>query len=1359
MSLEGLQAVLEKAPIIGTQAPERLLDAPAEVEDAYLRHVRTYVPLGHYVKTEETAAPLSIPEYERRLITYVKDKRAPKGYIAGEFGYGKTSTACFLWDRCRQVNLLAIPPFRLAALEDILTAVYGWARWELSRRVPALVDTAAAIYNRYVDRSLAGAAERLHISLADLEKLHAERRLRLELSGPDYVNFLEEMTALVEEAGYDGLVVLADEVQQYIEPEIKAGKGDPIAPLFDVINTLLTRRNHLACGLILVVPNKELGVINDQRRDLVDRLNADGLGLRLEAIYDQNFPARLWERLAEQFDFQEHADKAIAPETLAALGQIAMREDLASGPRTVVDVFKLVADRYLHGNRTPYTPLDLMDDFLAKRVSFGTDKLQQVVNDALASGYVQGRPEYERAVRLLAAFPQEGCPRDLQERYGVAEAMDDLANLAQGNLIIFVGGGYSSRGERIPIGATIRGLEKVEIDRDWIHRTVREFTRTYYETNNRMVQRAKAAFLTLLRRKAFAGNSWKVVQKVEASRFRNAGLLLEGAYSHLARTYPARRVFAQVIGPGEEIHPHQVDCDLTFQFVLRRHLDLPMSERRRLPGHVELEDERTVRLELNIMHRDEEGIYRDLHQALQPVVNPYKMSPLLMLALHEYIEEKRRANLIPKADEQIVVNLMQPSLLEHSFEEMLNPELGQRYGVAQERLLEHLFAECCQALFPDYHTLMVIGPWRSALGDYRAALRSLANPFQRQGVQNVSGTKDEIAKRFNRSHTGLDTLFANFPDLVEVVQKFGAHTKGVIRFTLHPLEKRIRELLATSPHVRPPEDGEKPVHWLPYEAIWHDAAGLGYREEELDAILELMEDRGLVVWERDKGRVAEAHLRVPAIDDLEAEARTLLTDIDSLATVLSGSQQLQRLRDDLQSYLETIARMRQSPEEAALINLRQLLQTARRSLERFVEDSRRQLLADLRRQEATSALVDDRVRANLAQPVTGAVDYTRQVNNLRHDLLGRYNEFATQVEELRAEINAAVAAAQAPLSIEELREQIEALSRREATATLLKGQQRSLSDRYQQYSRAVMVVQRGSQLLNDLQALGREADEVRGRFDALALSINRAISDKGLDALHEVPAWEQELTQLTQQVSDLKHAASDRFLAVQDAYRRLLRELQFSEQQMFSRRQYNPSDPAGSYQHLALDVQRDVRDFIATLLGERNLAGLRATLLQLTQATAIPADEAADIRAQAEALLKQVNQVDAAVRQLRSLADEMDRIRDLTPEGTGSFADLVAALKEQLDRVLELRREVEMLRHRLGSLRLTPAEQSVYGRLQELVRQQRITPDEQGYVELAELYRYLPRRSSDGGRSLLETLGDLYDKRRLRIKVGLVQEG
>src|SRR5262249_53092529 len=140
-----------------------------------------------------------------------------------------------------------------------------------------------------------------------------------------------------------------------------------------------------------------------------------------------------------------------------ALGQIAAREDLSNGPRTVIDVFKLACQEYrgrgsdagrprASGVRTPTSAFDLDRLALAfergEVPADGPSPIRQAIAGALQADLVRGDAVRERAVRLMAMFPTSGLPVGLQERCGLRAAVDDLTRLAGGELVAVRGGGF-----------------------------------------------------------------------------------------------------------------------------------------------------------------------------------------------------------------------------------------------------------------------------------------------------------------------------------------------------------------------------------------------------------------------------------------------------------------------------------------------------------------------------------------------------------------------------------------------------------------------------------------------------------------------------------------------------------------------------------------------------------------------------------------------------------------------------------------------------------------------------------------------------------------------------------------------------
>ena len=188
--LEHLDVVLQKQPIIATWTAQDILDHPEVVRENYLQHVRSFVVIGK-VKSSTDEEQFTITDYEKRLLKLVKSKGAAKGYITADYGYGKTSTAAFIWQQCEQAEIVTVPPFQIQKLDHLLSATFGWVRFKLEHSYPLLVDEAQQIYNRYLNRDI-DAESSTESERALLRRMYDEGRYSVDLRGVDYVGFLKK---------------------------------------------------------------------------------------------------------------------------------------------------------------------------------------------------------------------------------------------------------------------------------------------------------------------------------------------------------------------------------------------------------------------------------------------------------------------------------------------------------------------------------------------------------------------------------------------------------------------------------------------------------------------------------------------------------------------------------------------------------------------------------------------------------------------------------------------------------------------------------------------------------------------------------------------------------------------------------------------------------------------------------------------------------------------------------------------------------------------------------------------------------------------------------------------------------------
>ncbi len=1346
MSLEGLQAVLSKEEIVATQRAEDLLDRPAQVDEAYRRHVRTYVPLGREADGSENGQ--SVIGFERRVVKEVLAGGALRGYITGEYGYGKTSTALYLWDRARSENLLVVPPFELTKLSDLIVSTFGWIRYEVGRTRPALLNEAEPLYRSLMERSAETLAQRYEMDLAAAHRLAKGRPDVLELTANDYITFLEGMTHLSHQAGFGGLLVLADELQQYIEPEIRAGASDPISPLFDVVSAILTRRGHLNFGLVMVIPPKELALLRDQRGDLVHR--ALQVSLDLSVIYDGGFPSRLWHRLASEFGFGDHEDRIISEECLLALGQICTRSDLSDGPRTVVNAFRRATQRYIeagHPSDCAYTPYDLVEDLMSGEIRYDSSKkIPQVVGRALSHTLVRGHPDRERAVIWAAAFPNEGMPRALQEQLGLSNAYDDLAQSALGDLVISVGD-IRNR------GFTLRGLDQVAISTNWLATTIREFWRTYYETTDTTRVGAIDGFLQLLTTRVFPSNQWNVVDRVKGGLTSNWGVVLEGSFASLARRFPERRVHVRLLWEDEPIKDASALAEVVLQIRLQSHLDWPEEKRRQHAEPVRLNAaNRQIDLVLNLMQRHEGSMSTLLEQQVAPIISPFKLTPLLLLTLHSVLDQKRNQNLIPKADDQDIQYGFQPELLDHAFRCLFNPTVGGPLEASEERIVEIALTRVLEEAYPEYDTLMRVGNWASSLLKYQNALKHLETAHERQGQIVYEGSKDEIAELFVLSATGLDTFISNFPSLIEVAQDFPTRReadqgrKAAVRFKLHPLEQTVRAWLAHEQDTDTVQAGGQAfqVRRLAANDVYHRAAARGYRDKEIDAVLGLMQERGMVERDPRRGIVREAVTQAPSVDELAQELTAWRADIAALATAFSDSDQLRVWREEAdraEGFIE--AQLRRKADDEQLIRTRKSVRKYRDQLAAFAREKHRLLVKEAAKLANRVPVPDRGQQERLEAVVQGAVTYVQQVNDLRSRLRQEYATFLGQCDTARREIQlTGDAFAVEGLPLASLARLAMDLKAQEVRSQTLEARRGEMAARFSDFAKWCGLVERGSELVEEIQTMGDLVQEHRDRFQALVQEINGHLSRNKLSALPDTPTYELRLNEIAEAVRRVRTEATTRFAAIQERYQQaLVSGLGHPRDRLWSPHRYNPVAPDDSHRRLVADVQAALRESWNRLASaiRRDQDSVRSTGAS-SLLVALPLEQRETLSKDAQELQQLLEGLAADLQRTTQPIADASVIEDSPEAGDGRFHRLVKSLAQVKDTLGRLHVRVEALSRALQALELTDHEDHLL----------KAIPESSSSMEVAQL-RQLARNLSE--EPFWSALRGLHGKRRLRIIV------
>jgi len=1284
MNFDGLHAILNKEEVIPTRQARDFLDNPQEIDDLYKHHIRTYIPLQ--TGTDEASGVL---DFASKFVRQVKEARAPRGYITADFGYGKTSAGLYVWQKAQDARLIAVPPFRLNRLEDLLDATAGWVAYILGKTVPQFVERVVEIYRFYHDRELEAIANRYGVTLEQAERMYSDQALQLNIVPKEIVRFFTQMTELVQEAGFEGLVIIPDELQQYLEPEIKSGKVDPLVPLFEIVTEVMNQQGRLAFGFLMIITSKELGVINDQRGDLIDRLRGNTLDLR--AIYDRKFPARLWMRFAESFDYTQFASQMIDAFTLESLGQIASRQDLSNGPRTVVNVFRRIAQRVIESNGQiePYTPIDLIDDFIANRISFDARKIiQEVTSTALAAGVVRGNTALSQAVKLVAAFPVDGATRQIQESYELAEACAELKISGFPEIVLEIG-------DRNHPALMLRGLDAAQENTDELTLILREFVRNYQPQAANQLQRAVNAFISLLSL-IFKQEYWAVETITHRDFARNAEVVYNGAFPDMVRRFPERTVHIRILGEDERVIVSNLEGECNLTFTLRRYFDLSTQERQSILGEMQLDDNSfSANFSLNLMLPCFDVLNRATQDQLRRVIDVEQVTPLLVLSLYAYLQDTADRDGVSKPLKEMIKRSMAVRLLEAALEILFNPALGVRFNAAGGRIIEQSVGSLIETRYDDrYHTLITYKQWRDSLRSYISALKQLPNFSQKQGFSVVEGTKDDIARLFSTTAASFDAFQSRFSQLLQIEgdafpsrADVKAGRKGGVRFTRHPLEEIILASFegATTSTKR---DG-KALSALRLDDVYGGAEELGYRRDEIKFTLDIMEARDLV--EVDGGWVREKQRTTVSIDTLNEQVQLFKREADLLHQA-NGQPDTKLMSLRAEQYVQRLKELRRHRNEAELIVLDEQIQADRPLLQAQIERE----INELRKRVAKLELVNlPSEWSEILLTMIRAGTFTSPINQVRlqyEQMMRQWNNESAAYRERLSEL----ISEQNNLSLSSLQRFNGRINQVTKTHLDLNDQRRILEHIVQQTEAWQEVANQFHELMEAIQRLGEPAKHLLGQLQEIEVNITRAFEKRPSEAFDTAPQYKKLLSQLEQQIEGFASQAERKFNREQENYRNsLIQKTGVKPAKLWQKIIYSSRNPDGVYGNLYQAVEEQMADLLDELSSsvEREQTALIALRTMPIEHFDGDGETAEQELGRIETILRSLND------EFTHLAEGATSTNIRNTEGFEQWLDIVVRMQNELRNV---HATIQQLREPPEGPSFSPDEQMIINALTQL---------------------------------------------------------
>ena len=839
-----LEHIIQKDPLITTPSAQDIADSPESWEARFKFHDSTY---------------FAIPEVERkweRILKNLLNGQSATGLIYADTGYGKTSTGASLWNLAEREGVVTVPPFIWNSLADMLTATHGWVCYRLQHTRPELIPDLEQKHQAVVEVDEAALAQQMvHEDKLTLEqaqktiaRLKLEGRLLDALSPRQLLVYLCSATEILLESGYKGLLILPDEFELFRRNPDTAQNFDQLKNFIFGVHS----ERDLPIGCVALTYRQTFADINLTAPHILARFNKpEGSLIDLERFYAHTeFAKNLWNNLAISCSLSDAESRAIDAGVLDALGQFlrhARSRELMSGPRSVVATFNRAARHSIENNRS-YSLFDFCEDYLSGHISFSGQHTAagQMQTQIMALSFIDNEAR-KNVVKLLCVHP-EGVPLSLFQEQGIPDSdRQAVIDSLLGQYIVRKANGptlicYAEGDGLDPLAEILKQL-KVHFnpaDPEFHRGAVRAFENHIYPE---------------IFTKRSGRDGW--IEEVNNNWGTYCSKNLRGS---VLREYPDRTL---TVDFGTEIlsNPTLSESQLFNRFVFETTVGPDNACSIAVNG---------IEFCFNIQQPiDSQKIPEDINY-LGALFSPEEITPLCLLSILDFFDKEEINSRLEQEGVKTEVDLRKTQILGTLINYFFSPAMKENVIFVSSELTDDFmslpagkdFVEAALRVlipkqFPEYSAVAVSNGWQRYLENYREALGRESTLGKKRGIEPVESVNREVPKIFN---VGQMTAMQNFyngagRDLLKIdemddlgntvakeIEPRNNNKPVAVYLTPHPLEKYLVELLEESSEIIT-INGEK-VNTVGLPTIYKQAGELGYLDEEIDALINILKARG-----------------------------------------------------------------------------------------------------------------------------------------------------------------------------------------------------------------------------------------------------------------------------------------------------------------------------------------------------------------------------------------------------------------------------------------------------------------------------------------------------------------------------------
>lgn len=1220
--------------IVDTVSPSQIEHEPQAVASGYELYARAYDPIDQ------------VKDLRDRLITEIRKGKPVNGYLSADYGYGKTATLVYLWHECQQKQIVAVPPFKFKELGNLMVASYGWIKACL-RSQPELIPQVETLYHKYGLKSQQTRAD----EMAGKYKLPAEKALRIvqEDLRADTTNtnsvlgFWQESFPLLKAAGFAGLVVFADESQEFLRTE--EGSSARIQVLSDLVKGMRALGNT-PVALILSMPTDPTeSAIEEQAGDIIHRMKEQKVFLRLADAYNYEFPDQLWESLCNKFlDDKSQGNQLAHPATIESLGQLCDRKDLSNGPRAVIEVFKRLV-HFSQDNQRSYTPLDLIQDYLTGLVQlYGTEqhRISNTINNLEQLISVQQHPKGREVIKLLAIFPA-GVSEAVANEFGLLESLKDLAE--DGNLY----GQHITQptSDRFALVSLSENQTALTVLDEILNRFRQRWFGDWDDAQKaiRATQIFQNEILPLLLPQSKPGQkanwTWRYKDEWKQERYGFYNLL-NGAPERYNAEFPNRSLCISIGSQSSGL--------MRFQPLELTHLDwrfyLRYNRKETTAQQVLTAIAGTGQVDFHLqLGRSFEREYPTAFGLLRKVMAPEQCSACTLLNLSDYIRDwLSKHPEVSKADlarleqhrkecHQYVLQLLFP---------VIRPENWVIEGLegvtgAESKLIESVFYQKCKDIFPRYEAFY--NSIRPTLQKYRLALSKVPLAVRR-GRQLHQAPKEEFEKLFETGGSSLPSFLSTLKQYSLISEEKIAsrkEDKSLVKFNEHLLESIIQEKLQSRGRLQTVDTGRgrQDVKALDYPDLWEEVEKLGYLREEFEEAIEWLQLRRHVEWERQRGIVREAVAELEP-DDLNGQLTEVRNKIYKLIQAFDEPvlHEVNQRIDEAQTTLDA-----NRDDEVALDQVQRTIQAILERVEGFCGAKRSVSQKDLDRIKLQlENFTRDLNASKVSQTILGTSGLEPCLNDYRKNLERQVNQLDRDCKNLAGSIRVNEA------DIMALHRQLEQCNQSFRNHETTKKRLQPLVYGLEQWR--VIVTRAGTlreSLANDQNRLGRYEDDFADR-------VIEHFGNHQIESFRQYELLKAPLEQIEQEINGERRSRREAFEQLLSRYEELLGRIAPRECHLRERCRFDDEDREGSYDTLKQVVNEKLQNWCVSRTSEWDELERDLSFLAEERDQDVT-NLLSQVRGLLTELVLQRTQLPAATEDLENLEARINEIKSLFERG------------------------------------------------------------------------------------------------------------